>query len=197
MHTTHPTPALRTLAALSVAALGLTACTDTESDTGDGESPDTAAASLTVEDIWTRGTDTSMTGVFGEITNSSEEEVEILAAESPAAETVELHEVVEDEDGVEQMREIDGGFPLPAEGTLTLKPGDDHLMLMGLHEELHTGDSVEITLTLSDDSEFTFEAMVKDEGGDDAPYDEQDGDHGEHHHDEDDDGDEEGHDEHD
>lgn len=176
-----PLPSAARLTSLSSAVLligaGLTACTDSDEDSAEEAMESTAQAEeapLTAEDTWTRATDAEMTGVFGEITNSGEEDVEIVSARSAEAETVELHEVVVDDDGVEQMRQIEGGFPVPAGGSLQLEPGDDHLMLMGLDQQLHPGDSVEIILTLSDDTELSFEAMVKDEGGDDAPYDEED-----------------------
>lgn len=176
-----PLPSAARLTSLSSAVLligaGLTACTDSDEDSAEEAMESTAQAEeapLTAEDTWTHATDAEMTGVFGEITNSGEEDVEIVSARSAEAETVELHEVVVDDDGVEQMRQIEGGFPVPAGGSLQLEPGDDHLMLMGLDQQLHPGDSVEIILTLSDDTELSFEAMVKDEGGDDAPYDEED-----------------------
>lgn len=176
-----PLPSAARLTSLSSAVLligaGLTACTDSDEDSAEEAMESTAQAEeapLIAEDTWTRATDAEMTGVFGEITNSGEEDVEIVSARSAEAETVELHEVVVDDDGVEQMRQIEGGFPVPAGGSLQLEPGDDHLMLMGLDQQLHPGDSVEIILTLSDDTELSFEAMVKDEGGDDAPYDEED-----------------------
>ena len=40
-----------------------------------------------------------------------------------------------------------GGFPVPANGTVELKPGGFHIMLMNLTEPLEAGDSVELELT--------------------------------------------------
>jgi len=50
-------------------------------------------------------------------------------------------------DGVMQMRPLPDGLPIPAGGTVELRPGGHHLMLMDLKEALVEGETVEVTLT--------------------------------------------------
>lgn len=132
------------------------------------------------DDLWVRASDTEMTALFGTIENLTDGELEIVAAESPVSESVELHEIIVDEDGQQVMQEIEGGFPIPAEGALDMEPGGDHLMFIGLHEELVPGDVVEMTLEFTDGTTESIEAIVKDDGGQDEPYDHEDHDEDEH-----------------
>lgn len=169
-------PHARTLSALPmVAVLALTSC-GTEGSAGISASQDEAAEATARihskdDDLWVRASDADMTSLFGTIENLTDEDLEIVAAESDAAERVELHEIVVDDDGQEVMQEIDGGFPLPADGALELEPGGDHLMLMGLHEELHPGDVVHVSLEFEDGTTEGIDAIVKEDGGQDKPYD--------------------------
>ena len=47
------------------------------------------------------------------------------------------------------MRELEAGLPLPAGQAVSLAPGGDHIMLMGVTEPLKTGDTVPLTLTFA------------------------------------------------
>ncbi|GAA3076425.1 MULTISPECIES: copper chaperone PCu(A)C [Actinomycetes] len=187
-----------TLSALIAAGLlALSACAqaDLPNDPEIDENPVAEDARIQSEDddLWVRAADSEMTSLFGTIENLTPEELEIVAAESPAAEVVELHEIVVDEDGQEVMQEIEGGFPIPAEGSLDMEPGGDHLMLIGLHDELLPGEVVEVTLEFTDGTTESIGAIVKDDGGQDEPYDHED--HG-HHGDHGDDDDHQGHEDH-
>ena len=147
------------LRAAFVAAIALTlaACSSGESTTD--------AQSLTVKDAWAKAADSGMTAAFGEITNSSDHDITIASATSPSAATVELHEVV---DSV--MRPVEGGFVLPAGGTVTLQPGGYHLMFMNLTAPIAAGDDVSVALTLGDGSTLTFTAVAKDFPGANESY---------------------------
>ena len=48
-----------------------------------------------------------------------------------------------------QMREVTGGVAIPAGGSVTLKPGSYHVMLMGLKKPLVVGQSIPLTLTFA------------------------------------------------
>ena len=61
---------------------------------------------------------------------------------------MQLHEVVDD-----KMRQVDGGFVIPAGGSLTLQPGGFHLMFMGITSPIKAGDDVSVTITMSDKSQ--------------------------------------------
>jgi hypothetical protein len=70
----------------------------------------------------------------------------LVKAETTVAESTELH-TVEMKDGVMQMRPVEGGIDVPADGTVELKPGGLHIMLIGLKQELKPGDKVNVKLT--------------------------------------------------
>jgi hypothetical protein len=70
----------------------------------------------------------------------------LVKAETSVAETVELH-TVEMKDGMMQMREVEGGIDVPATGTLELKPGGYHVMLIGLTQDLKPGEKFNVKLT--------------------------------------------------
>ena len=51
------------------------------------------------------------------------------------------------ENGVMKMREVAGGLPIPASGSVVLKPGSYHVMLIGLKKPLTVGEKFPLTLT--------------------------------------------------
>lgn len=65
---------------------------------------------------------------------------------SPVAGKVELHDHVE-QDGLVQMKRIDGGLPVKAGQALELRSGGIHVMLVDLKVRLKAGDRIPITLT--------------------------------------------------
>jgi len=152
---------------LAVAAFALTGCA-TSSDSA-AEST-TASDAVTISDAWAKAADSGMSAAFGELANDSGDDVTVVSATTEASSTVELHETVEDGSGQMTMRKIDGGFVIPAGGSLSLEPGGNHLMLMGLTSPLMAGDDITITLTFSDDSTFAFTAPVKDYSGANENY---------------------------
>ena len=87
-----------------------------------------------------------MTAIFGTLKNTTDKDITITGFSSSAdAESFELHEVV---DG--QMRPKEGGFVIPANGTLKLEPGHEHFMLMGLKSPIKAGEKVSVKAELSD-----------------------------------------------
>ena len=76
--------------------------------------------------------------------------MDVVAGRSPAAAVVELHETVREGD-VMKMRQLPR-FVVPAAGSLELKPGAHHVMLIDLRKPLKDGDSVQLTLTLQQGS---------------------------------------------
>lgn len=118
-----------------------------------------------VENAWAKATDSGMTGVFADITNSGSGDVTMIAASSDAAQMVELHEIV---GGV--MQEKEGGMLVAAGQTYTLAPGGDHIMLMGLSEPLLAGDTVTVTVELDNGETVVIEASVRDYQGANEEY---------------------------
>lgn len=134
--------------AAAPAAASSTAALASEGASSSAEAAD--AAPLTVTDPWTKATDGEMTGSFGVLENTTDEDVHVVAVTSSLTDRVELHEMVPDEDGQMLMRQSPDGFTVPAGGTLELAPGGSHVMLMGLTEPIRPGDEVSYTLETED-----------------------------------------------
>lgn len=130
-----------------------------------------AQTEVKVEDAWVRGTVATQkaTGAFMRLTPSAN--ARLVAAESPVAGVVEIHEMAMVND-VMRMRQIPG-LDLAAGRTMELKPGGYHVMLMDLKQQLKGGESVPITLVFEDDARKRFtqqiSAPVTALGGGNAP----------------------------
>ncbi|WP_245721721.1 copper chaperone PCu(A)C [Nocardia crassostreae] len=154
---------LGAVAALAAVAVFPVACS---SDSGSSTNAAKAADSVSMNDQWIKAADSGMSAAFGELKNSSDSPVQLVAASSPVSARVEIHEVVADSaTGDKTMRPKEGGLTIPAHGSATLKPGADHLMFMELKEPLRTGAETPITLTFSDGSTTAVTAQVRDFAG--------------------------------
>jgi hypothetical protein len=118
---------------------------------------------ITVANAYVRATDAMsemggvlMTGVFFEITNNHDEDVVLVGGSAEFAEKVEVHEVV---NGL--MRLKAGGLNIAGGQKEILKPGGNHVMLIGLSEPLVAGDEVTFTLEFSDGHSVDVTAPVK------------------------------------
>ena len=107
-----------------------------------------AQTTVKVDEPWVRGTvaQQKATGAFMRLT--PEKNARLVAASSPVAGVVEIHEMAMEHD-VMKMRQIPG-LELPAGKAVELKPGGYHVMLMDLKRPMTTGESVPITLVFED-----------------------------------------------
>lgn len=171
--------------ALSAAAvLGLSACSG---DVKENTKQESSQEALITNETWVKAASEGMTGAFGVIENKTDKDITIESATSEYAKKIELHEVVETPDGAKKMQEKEGGFVVPAHKSITLEPGADHLMFMGLEKEIKPGDTIKITLKTTDGDTFDFEAPAKEftganENYEDGQGDMGHGDHGDHDH---------------
>ncbi|MEM8590929.1 MAG: copper chaperone PCu(A)C [Pseudomonadota bacterium] len=83
---------------------------------------------------------------FFVIMNPTDEEDRLIEARSDVSARVELHTHTMNDDGVMQMREVEGGFVIPAGESYTLERGGDHVMFMGLKESFTQGKEIPVTL---------------------------------------------------
>ncbi|XVX19082.1 copper chaperone PCu(A)C [Actinomycetota bacterium] len=151
--------------AVASASDAATSATDAASSAADSES------GLTLEGGWVKASDKKMTGAFGMLKNSTDAPIHIVKATSPVSPMVELHETVKDSaTGQMVMRETKDGFTVPAGGTFELKPGGNHVMLMGLTSPIKTGDTTEVTLVDEDGKETTIDLEVREFTGADESY---------------------------
>ena len=108
--------------------------------------PTQTLAQTQATDPWVRATVPAQraTGLFVEL--RSAQGARLMAASTPAAARVEIHEMKMDGDTM-RMRAVDS-LPLPAGKPVALKPGGLHLMLMDLKAPLLAGEQVSVRLEL-------------------------------------------------
>jgi copper(I)-binding protein len=101
---------------------------------------------LKIDHPWARPTvpGQSTGGGYLSVHNGGSKPDRLLGASSPAAATVEVHEMRMEGD-VMRMREIKA-LELPAGKRVTLAPGGLHLMLVGLKAPLKVGDKLPVRL---------------------------------------------------
>ena len=105
----------------------------------------TVSAQVTVSDPWIRGTVPQQTATGAFMLLTAQESSRLIGASSPAARSVEIHEMKMEENHVMRMRQIPE-LALPAGKVVELKPGGYHIMMMGLKQQMKEGDTVPITL---------------------------------------------------
>ena len=115
---------------------------------------------IRVEDAWIRtpAPSAEVTGGYLTIVNDGNAAVELVAASSPRARTIELHEMIM-EGEVMRMRPVKA-IAVPARGRTTLKPGGLHLMVFGLPDGLKPGVRIPLTLTFADGRIVEIETAI-------------------------------------
>ena len=118
-----------------------------------------AQSNVKIEDAWVRGTvaQQKATGAFMRLT--AQRDARLVAASSPAAGVVEIHEMSMDQ-GVMKMRAI-AGLDLPAGKTVELKPGGYHVMLMDLKAPVAADQPVPLTLVFESRSGQREQVEIK------------------------------------
>ena len=105
-----------------------------------------AHAEVSVSEAWVRATvpQQKATGAFMQL--RATEDSKLVAASSPLTPTVQIHEMVM-QDNIMRMREIPA-LNLPARKTVDLGPGGYHVMLMNLSQQVKEGEVVPLTLVV-------------------------------------------------
>ncbi len=105
-----------------------------------------AQAQTVATDAWVRATvpGQKATGLFLQLTSPTP--ARLVGGQTPAAASLEVHEM-RMADGVMRMRALPA-LDLPAGQPVALKPGNVHIMLMGLPAPVKVGDTLPVTLTI-------------------------------------------------
>jgi periplasmic copper chaperone A len=124
--------------------------------------PAAATGALTVEGAWARpSTGADRAGAaYLVIHNGSAADDALVGASSPVATTVEIHETTAGDSGMMAMHPVER-IPIPAGGSVELKPGGYHIMLIGLTAPLEVGAEIAITLMFASAAPITVQAEVK------------------------------------
>ncbi len=121
-----------------------------------------AGDAIKLEKQWIRSAPAGTNSAFFvDIVNNSDQPDTLYKAESDLAQVVEVHETYHTENGMMGMRHVDS-IEIPANGTLQLKPGSYHIMLIRLNEDLKQGDTGKVTLFFKNGGKVAVEASVKD-----------------------------------
>jgi copper(I)-binding protein len=120
-----------------------------------------ASAAPTIGQAWARSAPAGgNSAAYLTITGASGQADALLSASSPAADTVQLHEVSTDTSGMTGMHPI-ARLDIPAGGTVTLEPGGYHLMIMGLKSELAVGGTIEVDLVFEHAGKVAVQAEIR------------------------------------
>jgi len=114
---------------------------------------------LTISGAWVRTTTNDVTAAYMTIKSAGDADT-LVKASSPISGMVQLHEVIT-EGSSSKMQEKPGGFEVPANGMVELKPGGFHIMLMDVKDAPAEGSMVELTLTFEKAGEVTIKAPVQ------------------------------------
>jgi len=129
-------------------------------------------ASIQVEHPWSRATPTgaSTGAVYLTITNNSHDTDRLLGGSSDVAGKLQIHEM-KVVNGTMEMREVSGGLPVPAGGSVVLKPGSYHIMLIGLNKPLKAGETIPLTLDFEKAGKVSITVPIRAMGAghDDMP----------------------------
>jgi periplasmic copper chaperone A len=128
--------------------------------------------SIQIEQPWSRATPAGAgTGaVYLTVNNKSHDADRLLSASSDVAEKSQIHEM-KVVNGIMEMREITGGVPVPAGGSIVLKPGSYHVMLVGLKKPLKAGETISLTLDFEKAGKVSITVPIRAMGAghDDMP----------------------------
>lgn len=116
---------------------------------------------LIIEDAWIAEAPpvSKVMVAYMTVKNTGETAIEIIRAESDTYSSIEFHETVH-EDGMARMIRH-SSLDISANSSLELKRGGPHLMLFNPVKSLTAGDTVNIKLTMRDDTVKTISVVVK------------------------------------
>jgi len=91
--------------------------------------------------------------------NNGPQDITLVKAESDLYSSIEFHETLHEDGMARMVRHND--LIIPANNHISLKRGSKHLMLFNPVKRLKAGDTVAITLTMSNNVCQTIEVIVK------------------------------------
>lgn len=103
-------------------------------------------AGISVEQSWARASTpgSKTAAAYMTVINNGEIAVRLVGASIPIAEGAQFH-VEKDDNGVMRMRQV-SAIDIKPGARFSFKPGDTHVMLVGLKEPLREGQTLPLTL---------------------------------------------------
>lgn len=120
------------------------------------------AADLVIEDAWVRMPPpvSETAAIYVTFSNTGKEIIKIKSIETSSAEKTEFHSM-EMHGGMMHMAEMKD-VHIQAEDKLVFATGGNHLMMIGLNKQLHSGDIVQLVLKTESGTAYSFDAEVRD-----------------------------------
>src|SRR4051812_41243530 len=133
---------------------------------GSAHAQEYKAGPLVIDHPWTRATPKSakVAGGYLKITNTGSTPDRLTGGSADVSRKFEVHQMSMD-GGVMKMRELKDGLEIPAGGTVELKPGSYHIMMMNLSHPLAAGERVKGSLTFEKAGKVDVEFAVEGMGG--------------------------------
>ncbi len=172
---------IRPALALAAIALVVAACSSSGSSAAPSASaaPASSAAAgggtMTVTDAWARAMPPGQTtsAVYLKLANGTGQDDALVSVSTPVTATAEIHEVMAvtaAPDASADAGGMGGGMmgmqpiaklPIPAGGSVELKPGAFHIMLIDVKDPLKDGSTIEVTLNFEKAPPITLTVPVK------------------------------------
>jgi periplasmic copper chaperone A len=126
----------------AASALGLAQLATTTASAADYD-----VGSIHISQPWSRATPkgASAGAAYMTLTNNGQTADRVNCVSSDASAECQIHSMTMD-NGVMQMRPVEGGLEIKPGETVTLKPGSFHMMLLNLKHPLEQGNSMKATL---------------------------------------------------
>lgn len=125
------------------------------------------ADTVKVDNAWVRATAPGQKVAGGFMNLTADADMTLVGGESPVSKTFELH-FMRMENGVMEMREMKE-IALPKGKTITLEPGNLHVMFIGLKQQIKPGQKVPMTLRVKGadgkETKIAVEAEARKPGG--------------------------------
>lgn len=118
---------------------------------------------IRIENPWSRATPPGAANgaVYLTVENASSAEDRLTGASSTFSGRTEIHQM-DMANGIMKMRAVANGLAVPAHGSVALKPGGYHVMLIGLKKPLKAGEAVALTLDFARAGKIEVSAPVMD-----------------------------------
>jgi len=120
-----------------------------------------ASPLVTIEGAWARVTKKGNVAVYMTLKTPPDQKDVLVGGKCEAADRIELHTHTH-ERGIMRMRPVE---KMEVAGEKNLKPGGDHVMLMGLNKDLKVGQTINVTLHFEKTGDVAVSVPVKPVGG--------------------------------
>jgi copper(I)-binding protein len=126
--------------------------------------PQTSSNTIKIEQVWARATPSgAQTGAaYMTLINNGASADRLVSASTPVAHQIQFHKETED-NGVSRMREVHN-VELSPGGKVIFKPGDMHMMIVGIRQPLKEGQTFPLTLQFEKAGQIDVTVPIKKVG---------------------------------